>query len=269
MKKNKNNKGLTLLETLISTVMFGIIMVLIFQMSSAFFRLFTTTTTKQEMNSTFIKAYNQIQKDFMITDSYYIYSYKTELKNIKTRWIALPVPVDENNIVRNERNSFNWQRIYIYYLNCINNSCPECPSKNNSVGSISALKNENYKYCSDKELIRLVYNNNGARDLYNFSKNMSSVFCDNISNYTLPYKVNNSLFPNDDSLFQFVEKRLITKDLFDMDITEKNGNITVKMSSVRKNDIKKTLNYGTTDFTKEPGSNYVDQIEFIVTSKNG
>lgn len=268
MKKNKNNKGLTLLETLISTVMFGIIMVLIFQMSSAFFKLFTTTTTKQEMNSTFIKAYNQMQKDLIITDSEYIYSYKSELTNIKTRWFAFPIPIDDNGVIKSERNSFTWQKIYIYYLNCTNDSCPECPTKHNSVSDESSLKNEVYKHCSDKELIRLIYNNNNSKDLYTFSKNIENELCANILNYTLSYKTTDSLFPNNENLFKFVEKKVIAKDLLDLEITPKVHNVTVKMSSVRKNDIKKILKYGEADFTQEPASKYVDQIEFVINANN-
>ena len=71
------NRGFTLFETLVSTMVFGIIMILMFQMSSAFFRLFTTSTSKQSMNSKFIKAYTQMQKELLITDAKYIYTYKS------------------------------------------------------------------------------------------------------------------------------------------------------------------------------------------------
>ena len=269
MKKNiLTSKGFTLLETLVSTIVFGTVVILTFQMSSEFFKLSTITSSKQEMNTTFIKAYAQMQKDLMITDADYIYSYKTELNNIKTRWCAFPVPIDDNGAVKSEGNTFTWEKIYIYYLNCTNNTCPECPTKHNSVSNLESLKNEAYKYCSDKELIKLIYNNNGSKELYNFSKNMEEIICDNILNYTIPYKTNISLFPNNDSTFKFVDKKIIAKDLFDMDITSKSDNIIIKLSSVRKNDIKKILNYGETDFTQKQNSKYVDQIEFVISSKN-
>ena len=44
--------------------------------------LFTISSSKQSVNSSFIKAYKEMQKDLSITDSRYVYSYKIYLKNI-------------------------------------------------------------------------------------------------------------------------------------------------------------------------------------------
>ena len=263
------NRGFTLFETLVSTIVFGIIMILMFQMSSAFFRLFTTSTSKQSMNSKFIRAYTQMQKELLITDSKYIYTYKNSSTNMNYRWLLFPSPTDKDSIIKSEGSSFNWQRIYIYYLCCNNSSCTECPGKANKI-------EEPYKYCSDKQLIRLIYDYVGSNDRYFFSSAMSKI-ADDISHYLLSY--NNNLFPtvaeydingySNNEIMKFVEKRIIATDILDMDITTHTHNIKIMFSSVRKDDIKKILEYGTTDFTQEPGSKYVDKIEFTMPAKNG
>ena len=122
------SRGITLLETLVSVTVFGIIMLVMFQMSSAFFKLFHNASSSQDMNSTFIKAYTQMQKDFMGTSGKYIYSYNQKFnddtyKNIKNRWIVFPVATDQEGNFQGEGSSFNWKRIFIYYLNCTNESC--------------------------------------------------------------------------------------------------------------------------------------------------
>ena len=277
--KNKNN-GFTLFETLISTIVFGILMILIFQISSAFFRIFTTSSSKQSMNSKFVKAYNQMQRELMITNIQYIYSYKSDLIDLKSRWMVFPVPTDENAIIQTEGNSFDWKRIFIYYLSCTNPNCPECPTKKYSISDEEYLSEEKFKYCSDKQLIRLIYNYVDSNDRNYFSSALNEI-CNTISSYTLPYS--SALFPEDASyeikgynknnkIIKFVEKRIIATDIFDMDITtdNKKNNIKIMLSAVRKDEIKKEISYGTTDFTKEPfSSKFVDKIEFIVNTRNG
>ena len=267
MKKNKTYKnGFTLFETLVSVITFGIIMILMFDMSSHFFKLFTTSEARQSMNSKFIKIYNQIQKNLLITDLMYVYTYKTDFTFMKSRWLFFPVPTDKNSIVKGEGNTFNWQRLYIYYLICTNTNCPECPSKSNT-------QKDTYKYCSDKQLIQLIYDYVGKNDNYFFSTATSKI-ADHISDYTLPY---NSIFPvniefniegENSDIAKFVEKKIIATDILDMDIKDTLTNITITISAVRKEEIKKELNYGQADFTKEPASKFVDKMEFTVTPKN-
>lgn len=269
------NKGFTLVETLVSILIFGILSILMFQMTSRFFQLFTISSSKQSVNSSFIKAYKEMQKDLSITDSRYVYSYKIYLKNIKTRWILFPVPTNKNGLISGEGNKFNWQRIYFYYLNCTNSNCNECKNKNYSVSKEKYLENEKYKFCSDKNLIRLIYDYTAYNDSVFFPMALSEIG-KNISSYTL--SIDSNSFPsefeyeikgyNKIPIIRFVEKKIIAKDIFDMDITTNSSNVNVKILTVRKDDIKKELNYGTADFTKSPASRFVEQIEFTTTSKN-
>ncbi len=269
----KNNifykKGITLFETLISTIVFGIIMILMFQMSSSFFKVFTTSTSKQSMNSKFIKAYTHMHKELLISDAKYVFTYKNTSKNMKSRWILFPSPTDKDSIIKGEGSSFNWQRIYIYYLICKNSSCSECLGK-------STTRDDPYKYCSDKELIRLIYDYTGSNDKYLFASSLSAIK-DDISNYTLPYS--SILFPNTieyeingnktkTTIGKFVEKRIIATDILDMDIKVKTNNIKIMISAVRKDDIKKEVNYGATDFTDESNLKFVDKIEFTIIPRN-
>ena len=125
------NRGITLIETLISVTVFGIIMIVMFQMSSSFFKLFHESSSQQDMNSAFIKAYAQIKKDFMTTSGTYTYSYNEKFnndtyKNIKNRWILFPVATDQDGHFHSEGKSFNWKRVFIYYLECTNQNCKEC-----------------------------------------------------------------------------------------------------------------------------------------------
>lgn len=210
-----------------------------------------------------------MHKELLITDAKYIFTYKTKSKNMKSRWILFPSPTDKDSIIKSEGRSFNWQRIYIYYLVCTNTSCSECLGK-------PTTREDPYKYCSDKELIRLIYDYTGSNNKYPFASSMSAI-ADDISNYTLPY--NSILFPNiieyeingdktKTTIGKFVEKRIIATDILDMGIKVKKNNVKVMLSAVRKDDIKKVVNYGTTDFTDESNSKFVDKIEFTIITRN-
>lgn len=268
MKKNSYKKGFTLFETLASVIVFGIIMILMFDMSSQFFKLFTTSSSTQSMNSKFIKAYTYLQKELMITDAKYIYNFNTSEKNMKSRWFLFPIPTDKNSTIKGEGSFFDWQRIYIYYLTCTNSSCLECPGKSNTT-------KDPYRFCSDKQLIKVVYDYVGSNDKYFFSSSMSK-FAENISDFIIPY--NSNLFTNEvkydikgyesDNIAKFVEKRIISTDIFDLDIQKNSKSITIIISTVRKEEIKKEVSYGTTDFSKEPNTRFVDKMEFTILPKN-
>lgn len=298
-KTNKmNKKGFTLLETLISTIAFGIIMILMFQMSSSFFNIFTKSSSKQSMNSKFIKAYTQMQKDFSISDSKSIYSYKNykdngNLLDIGSRWIALPIPIDQDGTVQGSGNSFEWSRIYIYYLACTE-GCEECEGKKTlNISKWDYTNPDKYKYCSDKQLVRLVYEYSGLSNPYVFARVLSSV-CKDIKKYTLTnknakslpgyngegkiYKINSFSTEKEEKItIKLVDHKVIASDILDMDITQKSRSIKVNLSSVKKEEIRKILpyGYGKTDFTEkdqekdqEKYSKYVDKIEFIINTNN-
>ena len=279
--KNKNT-GFTLFETLMSIIIFGIISVLMFQMSSRFFQLFTVSSSKQSVNNKFIKAYKQMQKDLAITDSRYVYTYRIYLDNIPTRWMLFPIPTDNNGLIKGDGSKFRWQRICFYYLKCTNSECKECKSKKKSVTQESLLKDEKYKKCSDKDLIRLVFDYNGLNTPNDLSEVLSTI-SENISYYTLPF--NSNYFPSSEVKFdievppditdsksfpiKFVEKKIIANDIMDMRIKTTLHDVRVKLSTVRKEDIKKEVNYGKADFTSDKNSKFVEEIEFTVNSKNG
>ena len=274
MRTNKNHKkqGFTLFETLVSTIVFGIIMVLMFQMSSSFFKLFNKSESQQAINSKFIKAYNQMQREFTITDVKYIYTYKNKFDNeyykIQNRWIVFPVPTNKNGQFQGEGNSFNWKRIFIYYLICTNPECTECNKP--------FLKLEDtYKHCSDKQLIRLIYDYNGSNDK-NFFASALYTFCNDISSYILSY---DSTFPSNKTykiinynqernIFKFAEKKIIANDIFDLNIKKNTKNVNISITSLKKEEINKEISYDTTDFTKKEYSKYINKFEFIINTRN-
>ena len=273
MKINKiYKKGITLFETLISTIIFGIIMILMFQMFSSFFKLFSASESQQSVNSKFIKAYNLMQREFMVTDAKNLYTYKYKFesgyKNIKNRWIVFPVPTNKSGQFQGEGNSFNWKRIFIYYLICTNPECTEC---NKTFLNLE----ESYKHCSDKQLIRLIYDYNGSNDR-NFFASALYTFCDDITSYILSY---DSTFPNnktykivnynqEKNIFKFAEKKIIATDIFDLNIKQDQKNVTILLSSLKKEEIKKEITYETTDFTKKENSKYINKFEFTINTRN-
>ena len=269
-------KGFTLFETLISIAIFGIVTMLMFQISIRFFKSLTVSSSKQHANSKFIKAYKYIHKDLSLTDSRYVYTYKIYLNDIPTRWMFFPIPTDKNGLMKGEGNKFSWQRICFYYLKYTNSSCGECKNKKYSVSKESLLKDEKYRYCSDKNLIRLVYDYIGYNDNYYLSEALSTI-SDNINSYTLPFE--NNSFPsnfecnikgyNKIPIIKFVEKKVIAKDIMDMEITTNLHYVNINMSTVKKEDIKKEVKYGTTDFTLDKYSKFVEKTQFIVNTKNG
>ena len=275
-KNNLKSSGFTLFETLVSTIIFGILMILLFSMSSEFFKLFTTSEARQTVNSKFIKAYNQIQREFIISNANSSYSYKTELINTKTRWFLFPTPIDDDGTVVNEGNSFSWQKIHIYYLTCPNSNCPECKDKINTADEdvLKTWEEQKYHFCSDKQLIRLIYEYSGIDDPFNFAS-ILSLLSNDIATYTLNFDNN---FPpkteyqvettEEKATIKYLSKKIIAADIFDMDVTIKQHNINIKLSTVRKEEIKKKLVYGKTDFTKEPGAKFVDEMEFTINTKN-
>ena len=280
------NRGITLLETLISTVVFGIIMILMFNMSSSFFQLFTASESKQAVNTNFIKVFNQMQRDIMITDSNYIYTYNTKFdtlyRNIPNRWISFPVPTDNDGKFQGEGNSFNWKKIYIYYIKCTNANCPECPKESYGAPKTKSSPYNNqtdrYRLCSDKHLIRLAYEYIGSNDK-NYVASALNAFNSDIASYTLPYdykffpdlkeyNVNNAT--KKQKLFKYLGKKVIATNILDMtnSVNIKKHNITITLSSVRKDEIKKKVEYGNTDFTISPNNKYVDNMEFTIIARN-
>ena len=259
-----------------------------FQMSRTYFQLYTTSSSKQSVNNKFIKAYKQMQKDLAITDSRYVYTYKIYLDNIQTRWMLFPIPTDQNGLIKGDGSKFRWQRICFYYLKCTNSKCNECKTKKTFVTEKNLLKDEKYKYCSDKNLIRLVFDYNGPNDP-NYLSEVLSIVSENISSYTLPF--DNNSFPSHEVKFdikgypeiekfpdiedpksfpiKFVEKKIIANDIMDMKIETDLHDVTVNLYTVRKEDIKKEVNYGTADFTSNKNSKFVEKVQFIVNSKNG
>lgn len=257
------SKGISLIETLVSVTVFGIIIVVMFQMSSAFFKLFNSASSRQDMNKTFIKAYNQMQKDFITTSGKYIYSYNQKFnddtyKNIKNRWIVFPVATNQEGNFQGEGSSFNWKRIFIYYLNCTNESCSECNKE--------FLNPEDlYKYCSDKELIRITYNYNGSDDKSDFSLYLYDMILNHLNSCLINHE---DIVDGKEVIFKFVEKKVLARNIFDMNISPNKTNITIILSSIRINEAKKEVSYGKTDFTQEPNTKFVDKIEFVIHARN-
>lgn len=271
----KNNilykKGITLFETLISTIIFGIIMILMFQMSSSFFKLFSANESEQAANSNFIKIYKQMHKEFIITDSRYIYTYNRKFDNtyhnIANRWIVFPVPTDDQGHLKGEGNSFNWKRIFIYYLSCTNSSCTECKK-------YFQKPNEKLKYCPDKNLIRLSYEYIGSNDK-NFFALALYTLCNDINSYTLNY---DGSFPKakeydisgygKHNIFKYQSKKIIATDILDMIVKTSNKNIKIAISTVKKDEANKNMKYGKDDFTTEQFSRYVSNFEFSINTRN-
>ena len=122
----------------------------------------------------------------------------------------------------------------------------------------------------------MVYDYIGYNDNYYLSEALSTI-SDNINSYTLPFE--NNSFPsnfecnikgyNKIPIIKFVEKKVIAKDIMDMEITTNLHYVNINMSTVKKEDIKKEVKYGTTDFTLDKYSKFVEKTQFIVNTKNG
>ena len=69
-------------------------------------------------------------------------------------------------------------------------------------------------------------------------------------------------------IFKFVEKKVLARNIFDMNISPNKTNITIILSSIRINEAKKEVSYGKTDFTQEPNTKFVDKIEFVIHARN-
>ena len=265
------NRGFTLFETLVSTIVFGIIMILMFQLSSSFFKLFASSGSQNSINSKFIKAYTQMQKEFMITDAKYIYSYNNKFNNtyhnIQNKWFVFPVPTDKDGHFQGDGNTFNWKRIFIYYLSCTNSNCSEC-------SKIFQDPNEKLKYCPEKNLIKLTYNYIGSNDK-NFFASALYTFCDDINSYTLQYdrtfpicKPYNITEYGEYNIFKYYSKKIVATNILDMIVIPNKKNVKIKLSVVKNDEASKEANYGKSDFTTKEFSKFVNEFEFTINTRN-
>lgn len=258
------------METLISVVTFALVTMIMFNMSSKFFGIFRIQDSKQTVNQSFIKAYGQLNSDLRITDSSRVYTYYSENKHNKARWTFFPIPTDENGNSLASRDKLNWGRICIYYLRCTDENCKECGS------STIGKRDDAFKSCSDKQLIRLVYSYEGENDNQYFAKAQKAM-SENIFTFLLPYGRNypqNPEYALDDyknrpAKYSLTGKSIVARNLLDFRVHEDIKKVSVYMSTVRKENSKNYEHGNTsTDFTAKPWSKFREELEWVVHTKN-
>lgn len=265
MKKGEKN-GFTLLETLLSTTIFSIIVIATFSLTSSFFKSFAYQTAEQEANSEILKAYKAIQRDVIMSDLRYLYTYQTEGTHRKNRWFFLPSPSDSSGLIQGGKNKLYWNKIIVYYLDIPQDGCSDDDYE------------EPFKYCPHKKLIRLTYDYSGSSEGNIFAKG-AYVFFESLSGILLPIEndkvslrypeslncnVNGVRF---EGLFQFSDAKIISSNILDLEnmIEENSLNIRFSIKVVKLKEINKRVAIGDTDLSN---SEFLESRDWILTSKN-
>ncbi|MCQ2736377.1 MAG: hypothetical protein MJ234_04080 [bacterium] len=284
-----NCRGISLVEALLSTAIFSFVSVILFTMTSDFFKSMRLADSSQSMNQKFIQADQYLNRDLRITDSRYIYSYTTEHSNTKSRWIMFPIATDDNGNCSSTSNRICWSKVVIYYLSCSKSSCSEC-------SSYMSPDETPFKNCCDKNLIRLVYNYAGSDDPNIFSISCS-LFAKDISSYLTAYK--SSALPDEKSYtlpdygeetkFKYSSMRIAAREILDLkldrapdsgneegsdpdnppDMYESSGTgIKLDIFTARTEEAAKQIDLSSADYTGKDRK-YLDSLTILVYPRNG
>lgn len=265
----KIKKGFSLFETMIAATVFAVVTMILFGLSSDFFKSFEVQDQKQTVNRNFLVAYNNLNKDLLLSNIFFCRYYLDENKYTSARWLLFPLPTDQEGVCQCSREKPYYIRVCLYYLICANPDCKNCKKAGTGYGLATP-----FRFCSDKQVIKLIYKYKGSADAYMLSGALNAL-ADDISSYILNYDGN---FPDDKEyniegygkrkLFEFESKKIIARNILDMsaDITRKR--ISLTLSTARKENANKDIVYGETDFTTEPGSRYLEQLSWDIYPKN-
>ena len=95
----KRNFGFTLMETLISLALFGVLMLILFTAVNGFQRNWLKEYAKQNVNAQFVRAYRSIDTDVQGTNTTFFHDYKNteNPKEAGRRWFMFPISKTETN----------------------------------------------------------------------------------------------------------------------------------------------------------------------------
>ena len=235
--------GFSLMETMISVAVFGVIMLLIFQISNVFFKTWRKQDEQQDINRDFIKIYISINRELSRSDTGYIACYDNDGTgaDVEKKWFLFPVATDDGNTIQCDGDGLiNWTKIIIYYL---------IPPKDDDCPSVAK--------CTHKRLIRASYafkSPNALRfgtetPLDLFVKNVSKVLVDPSSKYP------------DIKGLTFIDSKLIAQNLLNFSMTcKRKGRVEFKMDMVKLEDAKKSVNIKTFDFNSTEGRRYIESL---------
>lgn len=261
----RNRQGFSLVEAMLTTAVFSIITIVVFNMSSDFFKIYNTADSKQSINKEFIKTYSYINRDLSLSDVSYFCSYCDEKKNQGKRWFFFPSATDKQGLCQTSGNKIYWTRIFFYYVYTPDDEC--------NVGAEDYR--EHFKYCPHKKLIRLSYSYLGYSESYFFCSALTGL-CECTDLLTLPY--DSTSFPSklshnianygERNTFQYSGKKIIADNILDLTVRTENSGVVFDMYFLRTEDANKKIHVGQTDLTSPEGKKFVEHQTWGIYPKN-
>lgn len=116
----KRNYGFTLMETMISLALFGMLMVVLFGAVNGFQRNWLKEYAKQNVNAQFVRAYRSIDLDVQGTNTTFFHDYtNTESpKEVGRRWFMFPISKSDATSISGVTSDGYplWTHIVVYHL---------------------------------------------------------------------------------------------------------------------------------------------------------
>ena len=248
-RKIKFNSGFSLIEAVITTAIFGIIMIIIFSTSGTFFKAWRKHDEKQDINKEFVKIYSVLNKDIITSNIGYFVSYNynngvgSEVSK-KNKWFCFPVPFDENGKLQVDGDGhIIWTEIIIYYLIQPDDDCTQ--------------DGDDQIYCPHKKLIRTVYSFESPSALNTINTPLDNL----VTNIADVFRMPSSNFPPIAGL-KFMNSKVLSDHILNLEINceQSKGKIDFKLETLRIEDAKKAMEIGTYDFNSENGRKFVEAI---------
>ncbi len=248
--KRSTASGFSLIEAMVSIVIFALATAVIFGASNMFFKAWKKHEQKQDLNREFVKIYSSVNKELPLSDTGYFSCYS--MKNLDStsrgyeekRWFLFPVPTDEKGLYQCDSDGvIRWTRIIVYYI---------LPSENDSCN-----KSDPLRFCPHKRLVKTTYFFNQADALrFNEFTPLDNLIA-RVGEVILPPE---SSFPNLDGL-TFYSSKTLADNILDLEVScTSKGRVDFDMSVVRLDDALKGTGVGNVDFKSEPGKKYVEHL---------
>jgi len=274
--------GFTLLETMLSVGLFGIVIAILFGAINGFQKGWLKEYSKQSISAQFIRIYRAIDSDVSGTSTTFFYDYIMEGATCKgARWFMYPISKsDTQNPGDNSLSGVNpdgypvWTRLVVYHLAFPKDD--KC-SGDKTFGSLNT-------YCPHKRLVRHEIKLDKTPDTsetgeINFNTDMKkyALMIDDI----IKSKYDQSLTLSPGRTVKVVDVRTVQNDILDLTLTrEKVKQIKfrakfVRMIDAQKNIGKSGLELGERELLTNDGDikddtlkKYIEEVSWITITNN-
>lgn len=229
-------QGMSLIETILSVMIFSILMMIIFGTLKYFTGVWKKEDARQDVNRQFTKVYKVMNKDISVSSLKHVvlFSEVGSLDNPAIKWIAFPSATDENGVFHfTHDGNGDWIKTIVYLL--IRDGSCSCSS---------------YKTCPHKKLLR---------------KELDMVF--DSDNYTAGqvYDGIRGFLKEDirQSSKQILNSKTVEENIYDIHFTKDNTGIETRVDVLRIQEAGQHLAIGEEDLSAILNSENSDKKKYM------